>query len=478
MNLIHKRKQIKKLIFLSLFLLIIICPMNGCAYFHLQNGYQRIKREAVKARDYNVILICLDTLRADHLSCYGYIKKTSLAIDALSKNGVLFEQAFAQSNFTLPSLASLFTSKYVHNHKADRIERRLPENEVTLAELLRSSGYKTAAFAYNATQLNPAYGLNQGFDTYFFGEEDNRRQSFEKTLPVTIRWLETHKNDKFFIFLHSNDIHEPYHSPFENYFDPEYNGRLDHEYLASGNPLFHENNFLRTPREIAHIIAHYDGGIKYADSFIGKLMRQLKEWALLDKTIIIIFSDHGEILADRGMRFCHGYSLHDEEVRVPLIIMHPEVKEGVRINTQVQLIDVMPTLFDFLGISAESAPWMEGKSLINLIAGKNKEYFNKYIYAECLGGESDSGGIINYQAMVRTDSWKLITSIWKIKEDIKNPFPITIKMHNGAIVTLPEKDGFELYNLKKDKREIKNLTNKNYKRIEDELLRKIVSFTQ
>ena len=343
--------------------------------------------------------------------------------------------------------------------------------------MLREGGYHTAAFIYNAAQFNAKYGLNQGFDTYFFGEEDDRRPSFEKTLPAALEWIGAHRNNKFFVFLHSNDIHEPYHSPYENYFDPDYHGRLDDEYLASGNPSFHESNLTRPPREIAHIVAHYDGGIKYADEFVGKFVQQLKEWALLDRTIIVLLSDHGEILADRGMRFCHGFSLHDEEVRVPLIIAHPGInKKGVRIGTQVQLIDVMPTIFDFLGIT-ESKAKMEGKNLVDIIAGKNKVGFNQYVYADCISGESDKEGVINYQVMVRTSSWKLISSIWKMRKDLEKSLPKIIRMHNYAIIPLPQRDAFELFKMRKDRNETKNLLDKGYRKIEEELIDQLLLFS-
>lgn len=432
--------------------------------------------------NYNVVIICLDTLRADHLGCYGYFRNTSPHIDRLAKDGILFKWAFAQSNFTLPSIASLFTSKYMHSHKVDTIEKHLPDSEITIAEVLKDNGYQTAAFIYNATQFNVSYGLNQGFDTYFFGEEEDRRPSFVKTLPAALQWIDEHKNKKFFVFLHSNDVHEPYHSPFENYFDPEYKGNLDYEYLATGIPgrdlsSFHENNLHRTPREITHIIAHYDGGIKYADGFVGSFMRQLRDWKLLDKTIVILLSDHGEILADRGMRFLHGFSLHDEEVHVALIIAHPGMKKkNVRINTPVQLIDVMPTVIDFLNINIPALR-MEGRSLVDVVAGKTKHDFNKYVYAEAVSGESAREKIYNYQVMVRTPSWKLISSVWKVGEQIMKNFPLTIQMHNGVIISLPQEDGFELFNLRNDWKEAKNLIGKIYKKIEDELLGKLLTFS-
>lgn len=441
-------------------------------------GSASYKNAYASGGNYNVIIICLDTLRADHLGCYGYLRDTSRNIDKLARRGILFEWAFAQSNFTLASHASLFTSRYVRSHKADRIERNLSENEVTLAEVLRDNGYKTAAFIYNAVLFSPRYGLNQGFETYSFGEEDDKRISFVKTLPAALEWIGGHKDDKFFVFLHANDIHQPYHSCFENFFDSGYKGRLDNENFAWGT-TFARNNPSRTPREIKHIIAHYDGGIKYADTFIGKLTRQLDDWGLSDKTIIILLSDHGEILAERGKgsRFCHGFSLYDEEVHVPLILIHPGIKrKGIRIHKQVQLIDVMPTILDFLGIERRDIK-MEGRSLIDVISGIENNDFNKYVYAECISGESDKNGIINRQVMVRSSSRKIISSVWDIKEEMRKSFPITIRLWNEAIISLPQDtvEEFKLYDLKKDKGEKVNIMGKGRNQAERELLNKIIA---
>lgn len=442
-----------------------------------------LKNSNSSKTDYNVIIICLDTLRADHVSSYGYFRKTTPNIDVLlAVSGISFSQAIAQSSFTLPSHTSLFTSKYVHTHKVDRLERRLGYEEITLAQVLRANGYKTAAFIFNAWELPPAFGLNKGFDEYSYGEED-KKISFERTIPQALKWINKHRKDKFFVFLHSNDIHEPYHSIYENFFDPNYKGRLDDEYMASGTP-FQIKNISRTPREIQHIIAHYDGGIKYADEFVGKFIRQLGQWRLLKKTIVILLSDHGEILADRGMQFCHGFSVHDEEVHVPLNILHPGLKQkGKKIKEQVQLIDVMPTILDFLNIKAERIG-MEGKSLVPLIDGKNEQDFDKYAYAECLKGESEREGVENRQVMVRTPSWKLIASTWKQtkKEPSGNIVMIskegavrTIQLHNFSIIPLKGEDGYELYDLKKDPKETNNLINQDFKDVEAELLEKIVS---
>jgi len=456
----------------------ILFSIYACAYADSLIGEEKnSKRSEIKAAmRYNVIIVMLDTLRADHLGCYGYFRNTSPNIDKLAKKGILFQRAFSQSSFTLPSHASLFTSQYVNTHKVDRIERRLSDEKLTLAQVLKDNGYKTAAFIYNAAQLDPVYGLNQGFDLYDFGvDKNNWKVSFEKTLPAALKWIEQQKNDSFFVFLHANDIHDPYRSSFENFFDPDYKGRLDNENFAT-SVEWHQNNLTRTAREIKHIVAHYDGGIKYADGFVGKLIEQLEKWSLLDNTIIILLSDHGEILADRGKRFYHAFSVHDEEVHVPLIIVHPRHKKIKKIKAQVQLIDVMPTILDLLGIGKTDMA-LEGRSLAGLIAGKQVQDFKRYVYAECIRGESQKVGVINRHLMVRTPLWKLVSSTCAQENGQKEiPFLMSIELADGSIVNLPVECGYELYNLKKDPKETKNLINKDYKKIELELLNKLLLF--
>ncbi|MDD5079154.1 MAG: sulfatase [Candidatus Omnitrophica bacterium] len=424
------------------------------------------------ASGYNLIFICLDTLRPDHLGCYGYGRNTSPRIDAISGQGVLFKNAFAQSNFTLASHASLFTSKYAHSHNADRIERRLADEEITIAEVLKANGYKTAAFIHNAQQFDPKFGLNQGFETYDFAVEANRRPSIEKTLPACLKWITRHKNERFFVFLHANDIHEPYHCPDEDYFDEGYHGRLDQEYMATWPPGFHTRNLKRTKQEARHIIAHYDAGIRYTDSYVGKFFDHLKGAGLLNKTILVFFSDHGEILGERKKFFGHGLSLHDEEVRAALLFCLPQAKQQT-VEEQAQLVDIMPTVLELLRIDTKGLG-LEGKSLVKtfLPGSAIDEEINEYVYAGCLSGESEDNGLTDTQAMIRSRSWKLITHTWEFPADHKNIK--SVQMHNGAIITAPFRNRIELYDLRKDPREINNLAGRGYDDIENMLLSKLL----
>lgn len=441
--------------------------------------------------DYNVVIICLDTLRADHLSCYGYSRETTPNIDRLmAAQGILFEWAISQSNLSQYSHAALFTSEYVFKHKhnfvhiTDRGRRFSVNDEITLAEVLRDNGYKTAAFIYNQPHLSPEYGLNKGFDKYNFGIDTKRpKVSFKKTVPQALSWIKKHRKNKFFVFLHSFDIHSPFCSPYEHFFDPHYKEPSNIEFRSSTQ----DHSFCRHHPVVEmltqeHIIAHYDGGIKYADVFVGKFLRQLKHWGLLDRTIVILLSDHGETMGEHGnVPFYHGLTMYDEELHVPLIIMHPGLEyRGVRIASQVQLINVMPTVLDFLGIKRGQMK-IDGRSLVDLIKGKTNGDFDKYAYAEsCMRDDETEKSVIYYPLMVRKSSYKLICSFWGIENDPQKgvsrddvtKYPFTRMLVDSDREQIAS---YELYDLKGDPRERENLIGQGHNEIEAELLNQIIS---
>ncbi len=370
-------------------------------------------------KKHNIILIDVDSLRPDHLSCYGYKRATSPGIDELASRGILFRQAISQSNFTLPSIASLFTSKYVSAHGVNLDDKKLNQMELTLAEILKIYGYSTAAYV-GTPHLNKIYGFDQGFDLYHDEFQDNPEGSFKVIMPLAIEWIENHKWTNFFLFLHSYDVHTSYHChpDFDNIYDPGYKGIVDMLYLhyaflqkvKKGEVFLDENKTQKitlTQKDIDHIIAHYDGGITYADHYVDLLISKLRELSILKDTIIFLFSSHGEGLLDHQKRylqlegpefsgFGHTNLYYDEVLRVPLIIYHPGIKGKYEIFSQVQLIDIMPTILDFLDIQFNEEA--QGKSVVPLIEGNASEDFNKYVFSE-----------IGYGFLaVRTEKWKLI----------------------------------------------------------------------
>lgn len=364
----------------------------------------------INPSNYNIIVIVVDCLRADHLSCYGYFRKTSPNIDSLAGEGILFEQAISQAPNTLLSFASIFTSQYVFTHGVDNINRGLADSALTLAEVLKIYNYRTAAFL-GGVLLNPVYRLDQGFDNYFY--IDKVTPSFKDILPGALGWLKERKEkkEKFFLLLHGNDLHTPYRFPIEFVYDQGYEGKLREPAFDDNFSLIYKSRIWEkgkepiplSDRDMEFIIAQYDEGINYVDKLIGNFLNKLISLKLLDKTIIVLTADHGEGLFDHDW-FFHEFNLYEGTIRVPLIIRIPQIdaKEKI-ISHKVQLIDLMPTILELVGIEVNRNA--EGYSLVPLLTKEAKQEFNQYTFTE---------STIN-QASIRSDEWKLIYSPDKVE---------------------------------------------------------------
>ena len=299
----------------------------------------------------NVALITIDTVRADHVGCYGYRQARTPSLDALAREGVLFRTTVASVPLTLPSHCSILTGTYPTLHGVrDNLGYRLGDSPPTLAVLLKGSGYLTAAFV-GADVLNPQRGLSRGFDTYSapfqrkmgrdnpiaFNLQDLQRPA-EEVVSDALGWMSTQppSSKPFFIWIHLYDPHTPYEPP------------------ARFRAL------LRDP---------YDGEIAYADESLGKFFAYLKEHALYDSTLIIATSDHGESFGEHG-EYTHGYFIYDTTLLVPLIIK-PPVGSAItprQIEAPVRTIDISPTVLQVLGIAPPSS--MQGSGLLSLMLGR------------------------------------------------------------------------------------------------------------
>ena len=222
-----------------------------------------------------IILISLDTLRADHLGSYGYHRDTSPHIDALAKESILFENAVVQSPWTLPSHMSIMTSLYPSFHGVDEFSFRLADEHVTLAELLKEHGYQTAAFT-DGVWMRAVTGMNQGFDMY-----DDQGVHIANILPKVEKWLDANRSKPFFLFIHCYDIHVPYNPP------PPYN-TMFHDFTYTGHlapngktfTAINEKKLSVTDEDVRHFIALYDGGIRYTDAKIGEFLSYLRNRGL------------------------------------------------------------------------------------------------------------------------------------------------------------------------------------------------------
>jgi arylsulfatase A-like enzyme len=355
--------------------------------------------QSMKSR-VNIIVYILDALRADHLGTYGYRKPTSPNIDQLAKEGILFENAFAQAPYTLASVASLFTSRYPTFINKDE---KLAQEHWTLAEVLKASAYRTLALSATPF-VSKFYGTTQGFDKYKNIRitpdlNDSAKKVSKELFPILERV--SRSSEPFFIYIHSVNPHSPYIPP-DPYFDAFRNSKERPVSTRNDNLLAIQGGKVTISRksERDDIVAQYDGNILFADFEIGAFAKKMKELGLAKNTIVIITSDHGEEFFDHG-GVLHGGQLFDEMIHVPLILWSPVIlSHSMRISTNVELVDIMPTIIDFALIrESYTVPEMEGQSLLNLMEGKVPKNDRIYSY------EPDLGAIA-----IRDSEWKFIYS--------------------------------------------------------------------
>jgi arylsulfatase A-like enzyme len=329
----------------------------------------------------NIVLISIDTLRADHLSLYSYPRRTSPNIDEWANKGITFSYAISQGTWTLPSHASLFTSLYPSQHlaiagskDAGREGHYLSESFETLAERLQEGGYVTAGFAgggYVSWEVN----LDQGFDYWF------QPFQFSHHFPMVTEWLEKRGSDRFFLFLHTYEVHD-YHShhmfnitrKWAATFYPAYRGKvLDKDFVYKKYKV--SNKYNKTKGldydDVRFLEAMYDGRIIDIDKELGRLFDYLSRLGLENDTVVILTSDHGEEFSEHGS-IGHSHSLYDEMIRVPLIIRYPRKwPQGQMIARQVSLTDLYPTILELTGIPVPEG--LEGRSLLALLGEQEDE---------------------------------------------------------------------------------------------------------
>ena len=305
------------------------------------------RSEAGPGRGWNVVLITLDTTRADRLGCYGYARALTPALDELAAKGVLFEQAFCSAPLTLPSHATMLTGLHPPEHGLRvNAKKSLDSTTVTVAEVLRKAGYRTGAFIASFV-LDSEFGLDGGFDVYDDGEADNdsvqsaeakvmQYRSGDRVTDAALKWL-AGVDEPFFCWVHLFDPHQPYRR---------------HEALAG-------TAFAGKPS--------YDSEIAFADMQVRRLMDFLSGRHLSDRTLVVVVGDHGEGFGQHG-EIDHGWMLYDTTMRVPLIFSLPgRVGQGQRSDALVSLVDLMPTILEFAGI--ERASTGMGRSLGAALSG-------------------------------------------------------------------------------------------------------------
>jgi arylsulfatase A-like enzyme len=317
-------------------------------------------------KDWNVVLVSLDTLRADHLGCYGYGRSTSPAIDRLAAEGIRLENHIATAPSTLPSHASIFTSLYPSAHKAEFSTRTaLSDDILTVTEVLKDEGYTTAAFT-GGGQLDQSYRLDQGFDVY-----DDQGGGIARVVDRSVKWLRKNRGERFFLFVHTYETHNPYDPPppYDSRFFPEYDGDLGREITVKTLKSINSGEMEIDDSDLQHIVAMYDGEIAFADTQVERLFRVLKKLDLWDDTLIILTSDHGEEFNEHVWVGWHSHTLYDELLQVPLIIRIPDGSfKGEVFDRTTRGVDVFPTLVNILGMEIPGG--IQGVSLLPLWKGE------------------------------------------------------------------------------------------------------------
>ena len=394
---LNKKPKTKMLLLFafSLFLLVAV------VFFIFFSSIPREK--IIKDSGLNVLLITLDTTRADRLGCYGYPESKTPNLDFLAANGVQFLNAYCQVPLTCPSHCSILTGTYpVYHQVRNNGAYYLPPEIQTLAETVKTKGLETSAFVSSFT-VDSRFGLDQGFDVYddllspdqTFKALNSERRA-DAVYASFSRWLDENKEGQFFSWIHFFDPHIPY--------DP---------------PSHYREEFLDNP---------YDGEIAFMDFYIGKIIEKLREQDLIDKTLIVVAGDHGEAFGEKREEG-HGVFIYESTLRVPLIFYAANnLPQGDLIEARVRLIDIMPSVLDMLNIPVPAD--IQGLSLLPHIEGEKKEDLSSYIesyFPRENYGWSELVGLID-------GDWKFILA--------------------------PKQ---ELYNLRQDPREEKNLIQEDSK---------------
>jgi arylsulfatase A-like enzyme len=337
----------------------------------------------------NVVWICLDACRARNLGCYGYDRDTSPQIDRLARAGAVFEQHFAQSTWTERSVPSFLTGRYFAVSCLDGwfggtpYLRIPPLGEKLISSVFQENGYHTAIFAAHAA-FSPGSRLLRSFDTAVQVQRDGHAPSlahiptFGDINREMFGWLEQEPPRPFFVYIHAVDTHFPHHlaPPYDRWLDPQYDrSRLD--VAAGGQHLLRPTGYEDQDKE--YLRGLHDGSILFADTQIGRMLDKLAEKDLLENTLIVIHSDHGEALGEDGHTMSHAQAgSADQVIQTPMILSGPGVSPGVRVRQMTGNVDIAPTFVDLLDLKGDLD--FDGVSTAPLLQNPGSGPVHKYAF--------------------------------------------------------------------------------------------------
>ncbi len=393
--------------------LIIIVLAAVISFAGSRSGAKEAEGSIASTSDgVNVLLIIIDTLRADHLNCYGYDAIQTPAFDRLAADGIVYKKAISQASWTKASIASILTGLYPSTHQAIHKVNILPDDVVTIAEAFEQEGYLTIGLPNNEN-ITPARNFQQGFqfyvplepDFFFYGTESSFHLTFYNQLRLVrerflvqgkrvedyyqdayvvnrhaTEWIDRIDGDGFFFFIHYMEPHDPY---------------FPHPYDGTGYARVNNPN---PPPEMARTYLDiYDGEIVYLDQYLGELMTYLEEKGLYEDLLIVLTADHGEEFYEHE-GWWHGTTLYEEQINVPLIIKLPGNEHaGMEVDDLVRLIDIAPTILTVSGIDVP--PLMQGSNILPDSTGEVSGH--DFVFSE----EELEGNVLH---SIRGSEWKLI----------------------------------------------------------------------
>ena len=398
----------------SLFSLIILLAINATVVL------TQLRQEP------NVLFIVVDTLRSDYTP-FGHSKNSNMPQikKKLMPDSYVFKNAFSNSPWTLPSVASLLTSQYPSRINIKNLVSRLDKKNLTIAEVLKDRGYSTVGVISHIL-LQTKYGVHQGFDIY---NENNISSEFSNHYSISspgitddaIRFIRKHKRKKFFMLLHYFDPHYTYINHDSTY---EYVGEFTSRNIAYLRNLIRESHY--TPKDLAYLKDSYTSEILFTDSYLGQVIDELKSTKLYDNTLIVLTSDHGEEFVEKGW-WGHSTTVYNEQIKVPMLLKLPDSKSDLPLasqNSYVSNIDIVPTVLRILGISPIFD--FQGRDIFS------EEEGSKVVYSEVV--QREYGEFKNGVCVIQ-DGWKLV--------------------YNLVTKT------YELYDLVEDRGEIRNVLGSN-----------------
>ena len=434
-----------------------IYPVVGNPVLY-QSEFPRVKETP------NIILISLDTLRADHLGCYGYDKETSPNIDRFAKESVLFERCIAPSSWTTPSHASLFTGLQLSQHEAGGLKGwRLGDRFTTMAELAQDNGYLTAAFT-EGLAVGGGFGFHQGFDRYSDGTLRHPLPpgTAEIIFGDAQKWLTEYRRFPFFLFVHTYELHAPYQPP------PPF---LERFIMGTETSIVPSLETLSDEKR-REAVALYDGEIAYTDHVFGQFIEELRSSGILEQSVVILFSDHGEEFWEHD-NITHGFTLYDEMLHVPLLIRLPGGEQPTgRIQRPVSLTDLFDTVLELLQLDPRNTE--DSYSLIPLLeeGDSTSGYGRSVVFGELLQKKNEylllSAENESFKYISRTDFRLPESPVYELIKDENVPPPAVMEqgllqyLDGDAVsssddITVKAATSEALFDLTKDPGEMKNV---------------------